>query len=499
MPQKSWIGVGYRRRLASSEPTEELVRAACAPLAGRIGLTVVEVRLDTAAAELSRGEPDWSSYDKYVHDLANHEQRVLAVVSPFRDSEGGTGPDNVLDVVTRFCGRYPGPHCIEGVLVDPVVGDGSTIGDHATIMRWIDKSTERSAGCQHYMCIDANLPLDTFPQLLDLLRGASERAVYPYIIRRTASDYADSFAYTRYFAAAARLQRWPFILAATAEQPSVAGAVSAVFGTLSSGATGLMVSSGHLSDPDIAVALTRASTHLESTDPSPQVAVLWPSVKDLADHSTADRFIAIATAVRTVTDYDIVDENRINQDALAEYRVLLLIAGCSYGKATLDRIYQWVREGGILVANCVGTMCCPDGETTFDRDLLDREVAAPNPTAYCTMRRVEKGATMHYDPELAVQQDESISPEDGFVHMAVCVLRRSTLLGADKIEPDALVDGVHMARLKDRILLFNATDRSVTHKVLLPRTTYTPTITLPPLRITELNITDIMAAAAHKK
>ena len=115
------------------------------------------------------------------------------------------------------------------------------------------------------------------------------------------------------------------------------------------------------------------------------------------------------------------------------------------------------------------------------------------------MRRIEKGASMHYDPELALQQNESISPEEGFVHMAVRVLRRSTLLGADKIEPDALVDGVHMARLEDRILLFNATDSPITHKVLLPRTTYTPTITLPPLQITELNITEIMAAAAHKK
>ena len=366
-------------------------------------------------------------------------------------------------------------------------------------MRWLDLSSQRTTGCQHYVSIDANLPLDTFPQLLELLRDASGRAVYPYIVRRAAADYADSFAYTRYFAAAARLQKWPFVLAATAEQPSVAGAVSAVFGTLASGAMGLVVSSGHLSDPDIAAALTRASTHLESGDPSPQVAVLWPSVTDLADQATADRFIKIATGMRTVTDYDVLDENRVNQDALAGYRVLLLIEGCSYGKAMLDRIYQWVREGGILLANCVGKMCCPDGETTFNRDLLDRDVAAPNPVAYCTMRRIEKGASMHYSPELAAQQNESISPEDGFVHMAGCVLRRSMLLGADKIEPDALVDGVHMARLKDRILLFNATDHSITHKVLLPRTTYTPTITLPPLRITELNITDIMAAAAHKK
>jgi len=457
------------------------------------------MRLDAAAVALSRGEPDWSSYDKYVRALADRGQRVLAVVAPFRDAETGTDPDIMLEVVDRFCQRYSDSKGIEGILVDPAVGDGSKIAEHATVMRWLDMSGQRTTGCQHYVCIDANMPLDTFPQLIELLRDACARAVYPYIVRRAAADYADSFAYTRYFTAAARLQRWPFVLAATDEQPSAARAVSAVFATLASGAMGLMVSIGHLSDPDIAAALTKASTHIESGDPSPQVAVLWPSVTDLADQSTAKRFITIATGMRTVTDYDILDENCVNQDALAEYRVLLLIAGCSYGKSALDRICQWVRDGGILLANCVGKMCCPDGETTFTRDLLDREVAAPNPVAYCTMRRIEKGASMHYSPELAVQQNESISPEDGFVHMAVCVLRRSTLLGADKIEPDALVDGVHMARLEDRILLFNATDRSITHKVLLPRTTYTPTITLPPLRITELNITDIMAAAAQRK
>jgi len=409
---KSWIGVGFRRQAVSSEPSEELVRAASV---GRIELEVVEVPLDAAAIGLSRGEPDWTTYDKHISDLANRGQRALAVVAPFRYMETGPDPDIALEVVDRFCGRYPGPNCIEGILVDPAVGDGSTIAEHATVMRWLDMSGQRTTGCQHYVCIDANLPLETFPHLLELLRDACGRAVYPYIVRRAATDYAGSFAYTRYFTAAARLQRWPFVLAATAEQPSAASAVSAVFGTLASGATGLMVSSAHLSDPDIADALTRASTHLESGDPSPQVAVLWPSVKDLADPSTAERFIKIATGLRTVTDYDILDESRINQNGLAEYRVLLLIAGCCYGKETLERIYQWAREGGILLANCVGRMCCPDGETTFNRDLLDREVAAPNPTAYCSMRRIEKGASMYYDPELAARQNESISPEDGFV------------------------------------------------------------------------------------
>jgi len=102
---KSWIGIGFRRQVVSSEPSGQLVRAASGSAVGRIGLEVVEVRLDDAAIALSRGEPDWSSYDKHVSDLASRAQRMLAVVAPFRDMEGGADPDITLEVVDSVCSR----------------------------------------------------------------------------------------------------------------------------------------------------------------------------------------------------------------------------------------------------------------------------------------------------------------------------------------------------------------------------------------------------------
>jgi len=481
--------VGYRR----ADPAEHVT--GMVPLVADTGIEVevVELRLDPAELSSYPDGPALSLYNGHLNELASAGRRALLVVSPFLDNRSRFDPETVGRTINRFCDSHSDSQCIEGILLDTLTGNGTVYGDRTSLTSWIEVLGKELAGHRLYLCIDTNVPLDGFLHLLELMRDACRRGVLAYIVRRASTEYSDTFAYTRYFTAAARLQRWPFVIAATAEPPAVGGAVSAVFETVASGAGGLVLGSGHLADPQIADALAKAATHIRQSEPTPHVAVLWPSVHDLADRSIAERFLDIATAVRTVTDYDVLDEDRIDQGALEGYQVLLLASGCVYARNTLDRIYKWVCDGGILVANCVGRVCCPDGETTFNRDLLDRDVAAPNPKACCTMRRIEQGAALHYSPEIAAEQDESIDPVDGYLRMVASVLRRNLLLGADKIEPDAVVDGVHVARLQDRILLFNATDRLVIQEVLVPRTTRKSTISLPPLEITELRIGDIMA------
>jgi len=227
-------------------------------------------------------------------------------------------------------------------------------------------------------------------------------------------------------------------------------------------------------------------------EPVPTVAVLWPSITDLADTKTADQFHQLAMAIRDITDYDLLDERAVRETGLERYDAVILVAGQCYDKDTLDSVYKRVKAGGILMSNCVGTVRCPDGRSTFNRDLLDRDLAAPNPAACCTMRRIFNGASFHYCPEMVSGQNVQQCPEGGFIAMVARVLRRNTLLGTEKIEPDALLDGVHVARLRNRVLLFNATDQTVEHEILLPADLGTKTVVLPPLEITELLLEDLL-------
>jgi len=485
--RKQWIGadVGW-------SATDAAVVAGHEPVEGRVEPEVVEVRLEVDV------ERDWSAYDECMSCLAAADRRALIVVSPFRGTDSGANPEATLELLSSFFQRFAGSMCSEGILLDPIRENGTVVPDMSMVTSWLDTLDRELAGQKRYVCIDTNLSIDIFSRLLELLRDSSSAGALPYIVRRAEKEYADTFAYTRYFTAAARLQRTPFVLAATAEPAMPSSAVSAVFEALSSGATGLVLSGSHFADAQTAAALAKAATHLNGGESVPRVAVLWPSITEMADRSTAVRFITLATTLRDITDYDILDETRVSEDTLAAYEVLLLIAGCSYGKSTLEKIYRWVCDGGVFLANCVGEVRSPDGETTFNRNLLDRWSAARNPTACCTMRRIDKGAAFHYSPEIAAEQGVSAAPADGFLRMVASVLRRNVLLGTDRIEPDGLIDGVHVARLHDRILLFNATDRTVTREILLPRTTRTCTISLPPLEITESSIAEITAAAAEQ-
>ncbi|MCL5271085.1 MAG: family 14 glycosylhydrolase [bacterium] len=83
------------------------------------------------------------------------------------------------------------------------------------------------------------------------------------------------------------------------------------------------------------------------------IGVLYPSTQMLLDMNHFPGWpegqIRFCDLGREFFDYDVVDENMIGWDRLADYRVLLHTNGLVYREATLRAIDRWLRAGGILV------------------------------------------------------------------------------------------------------------------------------------------------------
>ena len=80
--------------------------------------------------------------------------------------------------------------------------------------------------------------------------------------------------------------------------------------------------------------------------------------------------IAGCAELRNTSDFDFLDELLIRDGALRNYRVLVMFQGNTLERATLARIEEWVRAGGVLVANDLRPISSVEGDTSFQRDLL---------------------------------------------------------------------------------------------------------------------------------
>ena len=66
--------------------------------------------------------------------------------------------------------------------------------------------------------------------------------------------------------------------------------------------------------------------------------------------------ISFAEALRSIVDFDVVDEPLIADEALQRYRVLLWPLGAVALHATIDAVLAWVRQGGVLIASDTTTI-----------------------------------------------------------------------------------------------------------------------------------------------
>ncbi|MHB1001489.1 MAG: family 14 glycosylhydrolase [Armatimonadota bacterium] len=111
---------------------------------------------------------------------------------------------------------------------------------------------------------------------------------------------------------------------------------------------------------------------LTRENPVVDVALFWPTTNiHLHPETTMPvRFVEGAAAIRDVMDYDIVDENLVNDGALKSYRVLVLFEGQYVDPQSLKQIESWVKSGGVLVSCNYGPVSDVDGDTSAWRRLF---------------------------------------------------------------------------------------------------------------------------------
>ncbi len=140
------------------------------------------------------------------------------------------------------------------------------------------------------------------------------------------------------------------------------GEVGRIFESISSGAYGFWDwGANPTGSPDV---FRKYKAYLTQEHPVVDVAVFWPTT-DLLLHPEATMpamLVDGASAIRDVIDYDILDDNLINDGALKGYRVLVLFEGNLVDDTTMQRLTEWVKAGGVVVSCDFGPMATIDGD-----------------------------------------------------------------------------------------------------------------------------------------
>lgn len=140
------------------------------------------------------------------------------------------------------------------------------------------------------------------------------------------------------------------------------GEVGRIFESISSGAYGFWDwGANPTGSPNV---FRKYKAFLTHEHPVVDVAVFWPTTDLLLHPETAMpvKVVEGAAAIRDVIDYDILDENLINDGALKSYRVLVLFEGNIVDAVTLKRLSAWVKSGGVVVSCNFGPMATIDGD-----------------------------------------------------------------------------------------------------------------------------------------
>ena len=116
----------------------------------------------------------------------------------------------------------------------------------------------------------------------------------------------------------------------------------------------------------------RVGKYLRVEKPIVDVAMYYPAdaQKLRPNQPYAPLFASACAYLRDTCNYDIVDDRMIRDGALARYRVLALWEGTRAEPAILDKIKQWVAEGGALLAYDFGQVATFDDDLTWYHEMF---------------------------------------------------------------------------------------------------------------------------------
>ncbi len=116
----------------------------------------------------------------------------------------------------------------------------------------------------------------------------------------------------------------------------------------------------------------RYGKYLRVEKPVVDVAMFYPAeAQKLRPEQGFEPLFAQACAkVRDIANFDIVDDRMVLDGCLSKYRILALWEGTQADPATLERIKQWVSDGGVLLAYDFGKVTTFDGDSSWFKDLF---------------------------------------------------------------------------------------------------------------------------------
>ena len=168
-------------------------------------------------------------------------------------------------------------------------------------------------------------------------------------------DFADNFTVTRMASSAARFYGIPL-----GYEPggfgSKRGVMARLFNTITTGGVHLFYYLGNLTGNDQALDawLKYAPLLDQRAKPVIDVAAFYPDTAlklddELVRYRWASTFFTVGRTLREEMDFDYATEQMIGDGALDRYRVLLFLWGAVTEKPVLEKMDQWVRNGGTLV------------------------------------------------------------------------------------------------------------------------------------------------------
>ena len=140
------------------------------------------------------------------------------------------------------------------------------------------------------------------------------------------------------------------------------------------------------------------------------VGVLYPTTQQMLDLTgDPDGQLEFCAKGRGYFDYDIVDENMIGWNRLADYRVLVQTSGTIFRDSSLPAIDRWLRGGGVLVTRGVPAWKDLSGGDRISAGWRTHEDASAQTTGVHVLR-VGKGTVYAIDaPDVTTYVKATVS------------------------------------------------------------------------------------------
>jgi hypothetical protein len=190
----------------------------------------------------------------------------------------------------------------------------------------------------------------------------------------------------------------------------------------------------------------------------------------------------LAEKLRDVWDYDVVDERLANDNMLSSYKMLFWPIGNLAEAETLRKIYEWIRQGGILLVKDLASIRTVEGDAGAFAGLVQ-----PPPPAIPNQRgrMIKAGRGFVFDGQGDVDYHMTLIAHRGDLK-SVNPSYPARL--TDVVPVDTVNDDVLVSQFKEGILLFNRTEKTVTKDLSYQPSAGKPTyaklpatVTLPPL------------------